>query len=146
MEAAIPLPPDPAPEPRPQAAPMEEPHPEAESAEEPRPEPPAPLTLRPEPEPIGPRQLICEAIAWRLELKLYFENARRLVEPYLYGRDAEGREWLVAYQLEGDGGEGWLQLDVTDLPAAASLSYRLGELRTDPPSPRPEISEIYGKL
>jgi hypothetical protein len=67
--------------------------------------------------------VICDAIRLRHVVRFLYHGGERAVEPYVYGRDADGRELLRAYQLRGASrsGEtaGWKTFHIEDMTSVA---------------------------
>ena len=66
---------------------------------------------------------LCDAIRLRHVVRFLYHGGERVVEPYVYGRDANGRELLRAFQLRGPSrsGEtvGWKMFHVEDMTSVA---------------------------
>jgi hypothetical protein len=77
--------------------------------------------------------VLCDAIRLRHVVRFLYHGGVREVEPYVYGRDANGRELLRAFQLRGASrsGEtsGWKTFHVEDM-ASVAVTFEAFERRT----------------
>lgn len=63
------------------------------------------------------RQTICEAIRTRHRLSFDYGGSRRVVDPYILGRDTDGRLLLSAVQVSGGSGAGFRTFELAGLDA-----------------------------
>lgn len=92
-------------------------------------------------------EVICEALEWRRLLQLCFEGHYRIVEPHVYGCDAQGRDLLLAYQLSGGGGHdngtGWRLLDLSKVKSTKVLDMEFAGPRMQSGLDERAIRNVY---
>lgn len=66
------------------------------------------------------QHVICSAIADRQVLSFRYKGQFRTVEPHLLGYDSDGDLTLSAWQISGQGREGWRDFHVSKLSGLAT--------------------------
>ena len=64
-----------------------------------------------------PEETICEAICNRRRLSFDYGGSRRVVDPYILGRDTDGRLLLSAVQVSGGSGAGFRTFELAGIGA-----------------------------
>jgi hypothetical protein len=93
--------------------------------------------------------LIVAAIDRRRLVKLTYSAGNRIVEPHLYGADAQGRDLLRCYQIGGESASreryGWKLLRGPDIAAVEVLDVGF-EPREDYNPQDPAIRTVYARV
>lgn len=94
--------------------------------------------------------LIAEAIATQHLLQLDYAGSTRIVEPHIYGLDAQGREVLSAYQVTGGSisGEttGWKTFEIAKVTDVEVLAAHFSRPRREYNPADAMFQIVYSRL
>lgn len=87
-------------------------------------------------------QIILSAVRDRRRIRFWYDNEFRTVEPHCYGRNADGSEFLVAYQL---GTNAWRWFHVPWMTRVSAMSQSF-EPRSDYAHDEHDLADVFAHV